>query len=43
MKPIDVKSSTYINSSKKIMKKIQNVKLMVLLKYQKYRNIFAKD
>ena len=35
MKPADVKSNTYINSSKvKILIKILNLKLVVLLKYQ---------
>ena len=34
MKPVDVKSSTYIDSSKEKMKKILNLKLMILLKYQ---------
>ena len=35
MEPADVKSNTYINSSKvKILIKILNLKLVVLLKYQ---------
>ena len=34
IKPVDVKSSTYIDSSKEKMKKILNLKLMILLKYQ---------
>ena len=42
MKPADIKSSTYIDSSKKIMIKILNLKLVIFLEYQKYKNIFAK-
>ena len=34
MKPVDVKSSTYIDSGKKIMIKILTLKLMTLLEYQ---------
>ena len=34
MKPVGVKSSTYIDSSKKIMKKILNLKLVIVLEYQ---------
>ena len=49
MKPVDVKSNTYINSSKeisdkdpkslvkKLMIKILNLKLMILLEYQKIK------
>ena len=33
-KPFDVKSNTYINSSKEIMMKILNLKLVKLLEYQ---------
>ena len=31
MKPVDVKSNTYIDSSKEIMTKILNLKLVILL------------
>ena len=34
-KPFDLKSNTYINSSKEIMMKILNLKLVKLLEYQK--------
>ena len=34
MKPVDVKSNRYINSSKEIMIKILNLKLVILLEYQ---------
>ena len=34
MKPFDIKSSTYVNSSKKLMMKVLNLKLMILLEYQ---------
>ena len=40
MKPVDVKSSTSIESSK-LMIKILNLKLVILLE-SKYKNIFAK-
>ena len=43
MKLFDVKSNTYIDSSKKIMMKILNLKLMILLEHQNIKNIFAKD
>ena len=33
MKPVDVKSSTYIGSSKEINDKILNLKLVILLEY----------
>ena len=39
MKPVDVKSNTYINSSKELMMKILNLKMVILLKYQ---NICSK-
>ena len=39
MKPVDVKSNTYINSSKELMMKIQNLKMVILLEYQ---NICSK-
>ena len=31
MKPVDVKSSTYIDSSKKLLTKFLNLKLVILL------------
>ena len=34
MKPVDVKWSTDMNSSKKLRKKILNLKLVILLEYQ---------
>ena len=34
MKPADVKSNTYINSDKKLIIKILNLKLVILLEYQ---------
>ena len=34
MEPVDVKSSSYIDSSKKIMIKMLNLKLVILLEYQ---------
>ena len=43
MKLFDVKSNTYIDSSKKLMMKILNLKLMILLEHQNIKNIFAKD
>ena len=42
MKLVNKKSNTYINSSKKIMMKILNLKLVILLEYQNIKNIFAK-
>ena len=40
MKLLDVKSNIYISLIKKIMKKILNLKLVILLEFQ---NIFADD
>ena len=34
MEPVDVKSSAHIDSSKKIMIKMLNLKLVILLEYQ---------
>ena len=42
MKLFGVKSNTYIDSSKKLMMKILNLKLMILLEHQNIKNIFAK-
>ena len=41
-KPIDVRSSTYIDSSKTNNNKILNLKLVIWLEYQNIKNIFAK-
>ena len=42
MKPIDVKSSTYIDSSKKIMINILNLKLMMFLEYQNIKKFLQE-
>ena len=34
MKPVDVKSNTYIDSGKEIKEKFVNLKLVILLEYQ---------
>ena len=34
MKPVDVKPNTYIDSSKKLMIKTQNLKLVISIEYQ---------
>ena len=34
MKPVDVKSNTYIDSVKEIKEKFVNLKLVILLEYQ---------
>ena len=34
MKPVDVKSNTYIDSSKKLMITIQSIKFVIMLEYQ---------
>ena len=41
MKPVDVKSNTYIDYVKKLTIKILNLKLAILLEYQN-KNILAK-
>ena len=41
MKPVDVKINTYIDSSK-LMIKIQNLKLMIMLDYQIIKMILQK-
>ena len=43
MKAVDVKSSTYIDSSKEINDKDLNFKVSDGVKISKYKNIFAKD
>ena len=42
MKPVDVESNTYIDSSKEINDKNPKLKLVILLEYQIITNIFAK-
>ena len=43
MKPVDVKSNTYINSIvKKLMLKILNLKLLILLEYQNIKLFLQK-
>ena len=42
MKPADVKSSTYIDSSKEISNKEPKFKIGDIVRISKYKNIFAK-
>ena len=42
MKLADIKSSTYIDSSKKIIIKILNLKLMIFLEYQNIKTFLQK-
>ena len=42
MKPVDVKSSTYINSSKEINHENPRFKVGDIVRISKYKNIFAK-
>ena len=42
MKPVNVKSSTYIDSSKKINKKAPKFKVGDIVRISKYKNNFAK-
>ena len=42
MKPVDVKSNTYINSSKKINDEDPKFKIGEIIRISKYKNIFAK-
>ena len=42
MKPVDVKSNTYINSSKEINDKDHEFKIGDIVRMSKYKNIFAK-
>ena len=42
MKPIDVKSNTYIDSSKEINEKIRNLKLVIMLDYQNIKVFLQK-
>ena len=43
MKPVDVISSTYIDSRKEINDKDPKFKIGDIVKISKYKNIFAKD
>ena len=43
MKPVDVKSNTYSNSSKEISDKDLKFKIGDIVRLSKFRNIFAKD
>ena len=43
MKPVDVKSNTYINSSKEINDKDPKFKIGDIVRISKYKNIFAKS
>ena len=42
MKPVDVKSSTYFDSSKKISNKDPQYKIYDIVRISKYKNMFAK-
>ena len=42
MKPVDVKSSTYINSSKEINDQDPKFKVSNIVRISKYKNIFGK-
>ena len=42
MKPVDVKTSTYIDSSKEINNKDPKFKVGDIVRISKYKNIFAK-
>ena len=42
MKPADVKSKTYIDSSKEINGKNPNLKLVILLEYQNIKTILQR-
>ena len=43
MNPVDIKSSTYIDFDKKILiKKVLNLKSVILLEYQNIKNTFVK-
>ena len=42
MKPVDVKSNTYIDSSKEINNKDPEFKIVDIVRVSKYKNIFAK-
>ena len=42
MKPVDVKTSTYIDSSKQINNKDSKLKIDDIVRISKYKNIFVK-
>ena len=42
MKPVDVKSNTYIDSSKEINDKDSKFKVDDIVRISKYRNVFAR-
>ena len=42
MKPVDVESRTYINSSKEINNKDPNFKIAIIVRISKYKNNLAK-
>ena len=42
MKPVDVKSNTYIGYSKRLIIKTQNLKLVILLEYRNIKTLFCK-
>ena len=42
MKPVDIKSNTFIDSSKEIYDKVPNFKIGDIVRISKYKNIFAK-
>ena len=43
MKPVDVKSSTYINSCKEIDDRDPKFEIGDIVRISKYKNIFGKD
>ena len=43
MKPVDVKSNTYIKSSKEINNEDPKFRIGDILRISKYKNIFAKS
>ena len=43
MKPVDVKSNTYIESNKQIDNKSPELKIGDFVRISKYKNIFTKD
>ena len=43
MKPVDVKPSTFIDSSKEINYEDPNIKIGDIVRISKYKNIFAKS
>ena len=42
LKPVDVKSNTYMNSNKEINNKDPKFKIVDIVRISKYKNIFAK-